>query len=78
MIDCPRCETGKMLVSRQDGVIAQCVNCGHEIAEIYSPSSTTAMWIAKAHAEQQRMNEVHAEAQTKRQVTLAAKRTRKG
>ena len=48
MIDCLRCETGKMLVSREDSVIAQCVNCSHEIVEIYSPSPTTAMRIAKA------------------------------
>ena len=30
MIDCPRCKTGKMILSRERGVLAQCVNCGHE------------------------------------------------
>ena len=33
MIDCFRCKTGKMLVSRERGILAQCVNCGHELLD---------------------------------------------
>ena len=33
MTNCFRCVTGKMLVSRVRGILAQCVNCGHEIPD---------------------------------------------
>ena len=78
MIDCVRCLTGKMVVSRENRILAKCVNCSHEIVEMYFPSPTTAMWIAKARAEQRRINEQSKPAQVKRAETLAHKRRMKG
>ena len=62
-----------MVVSRRPDVLAQCVNCGHEIAEMYSPSPRTAWLIAKAKEEQERNDNRHREGAAKRRKTIAAR-----